>query len=181
MIARLVLAVAVVAGCYRVDLRAPAPAAPVAERAAAYERLRPRAVADPLVLADGTTVRYAEDVLPVVAPDGAAAAHARRAARARRGWRRSIYAAIGVAAAGMVLVVAGAENRGTSDLPERGPTFGPGVALFIAGGAVAGVGTWYFGAREREARRAAFAAYDEGLRARLALCVEGLAIVACPE
>src|SRR5690242_8244292 len=88
------ISIVISSGCGHVGLRAPASSAPDLERIAAYERLRPAAQVNEilykaengqviqlrrsLLLADGTTVRYAEDLLPVVADDSVSAQATRR-------------------------------------------------------------------------------------------------------
>ena len=187
------------AGCGEphVQLEAPGRNAPLAERQRSYERLRPAGTSQrvivtttdgsvsssthtSIILANGQTIHHAEDMLPVVAEDSPAAEAARRHAYHRK--RGSIGYTLGtigllVALGSVAIPIA----QHIDDTPRSGgpDIWWPGV---IGGGIVflAGTGVAYYnGSRSRDAKIAAFATYDESLRARLAICVEGTRVVEC--
>jgi hypothetical protein len=98
-----------------------------------------------MILADGTTVREADDLLQVVGDDSALARAARRSSSARYSWY-GIDNGLGVATVGMVVYL---------------------------------VGQFHYRKVEQDERRAAFATYPEGLGERLAVCVDGMRVIAC--
>ncbi|MBE7451434.1 MAG: hypothetical protein HS111_21810 [Kofleriaceae bacterium] len=201
ILAALVAAALPLAGCFHVNLGAPPPrTAPAAERMTAYERLRPagelhtfRAVAtgthsarlehtQELVLADGSIVRHADDLLPVVADDSVAAAAARRSGSARRNKMAWMIGGAVAAAAGTILVWRGFDQNHEHAFDDTHPGNGKiklGVAIGLGGALVGTLGATHQGWTEARERRAAFIAYDAGLRQQLALCVDGLRLVDC--
>lgn len=190
MIRRAIALLATCGACSGATLRAPPPDATPTARLEAYARLRPvgrsRTVTlsqssgggattgydAPIVLADGTIVRHADDLLPVVADDGPAARAARASATART--RKMLVVAVGLAISG-----AGLAMTLTNLDDETPPAMYAGLGLLVGGAAAAGFGGWHFSRRESEHRIEAFRRYDEGLRERLELCVDGLRVVPC--
>lgn len=201
VLAALVAATLPLAGCFHVNLGAPPPrTAPAAERMTAYERLRPagelhtfRAVATgthsarlehthELVLADGSIVHHADDLLPVVADDSVAAAAARRSGSARRNKVAWMIGGAVAVAAGTFLVWRGFDQNHEHAFDDTDPGDGMiklGVAVGLGGALVGTLGATHQGWTEARERRAAFLAYDAGLRQQLALCVDGLRLVDC--
>lgn len=191
---KLVVGIIVVAttGCMpHVNLSAPPATASSAERLAAYDRLSPRGLtampgrhnSDPdsgyMVLGDGSVISHPDDVLPVIAPDSPPA-------RAGRAYRSSWRSTKGWLIAGAsTLVVAIATTAIGIDMmddpaPERSMKFAlatalPGAALGLT---FFGIGTYYAVDAYRE-RISAFHTYDDALRRRLGLCVDGLRVVDC--
>jgi hypothetical protein len=178
------------AGCFHVSLQKPPPHASFDERLATYERLRPVSqvqdvtvttgtyaavtVSSKLVLADGTAVTHAEDLLPVLdpkTPAGHAAARSRSARHSANNWYTG---GLLVMAAGLVYLLTQSsveEGPGAADVIAMGAmTVGPLVGLF---------GGLYYREVEENERRAAFHTYDASLRSSLALCVDGVRIVDC--
>lgn len=187
------------AGCSEphVQLQAPGRNAPLAERQRSYERLRPAGTSQrvivtttdgsvsssthtSVILSNGQTIHHAEDMLPVVAEDSPTAEAARRHAYHRK--RASIGTTLGtigllVALGSVAIPIA----QHVDDSPRSGgpDIWWPGV---IGGGITFLVGSgvsYYNGSRARDAKIAAFATYDESLRARLAICVEGTRLIDC--
>lgn len=179
-----------------VQLEAPGANAPLAERQKSYERLRPAGTSQrvivtttdtsvssstrtSVILANGQTIHHAEDMLPVVDADSATAEAARRHAYHRK--RESIGYTLGtiglfVALGSVVIPIVehiDEERSGTPDVWWPG-IIGGGV-VFLVGSGVA----YYNGSRSRDAKIAAFATYDESLRARLDICVDGTRLVDC--
>jgi hypothetical protein len=184
----LVLGVVLLAGCFHVAVPpAPSPQAPSSERVAAYQRLRPAAevhdisiianrygasvnVTSSLVLADGTSIRHADDLLPALAATTAASRAAERSADARRqkiGW--IIGGTVTMMASGMFMLAS----------TEPGSVNGLALAGLTAGALATTIGGLYFGHVEQAERLAAFATYDASLRESLRLCVDGLQITDC--
>jgi hypothetical protein len=179
-----------VSACYsypHARLQPPAPGASAVERQWAYEVLRPRdsgaepplphphrrtSATDYLVLRNGQRVYRPGDLRAVVPPDSATARAARRHERAQERSRLWLYVAggLGVAGAGLVTSDVVGDNDGLGEI---------GIGLVGAGLVAALVGGLYYFPRIRREREAAFETYDQDLRRRLALCVDGLAIVAC--
>lgn len=195
---RFVLATAasvILAGCFHVDVNAPPRSAPVAARVAAYQQLRPTGELHTittnqygrrvdhdlqLVTAGGVTVKHADDLLPVLDENSAAARTARQSGVARdRKWTWMIGGSV-VSLIGMGLFSTGMSMNLDDPAGDAGvgrERLGAGIML---GGAIAGAVGWYYYNHVEKSRRAAtFANYDDGLRARLELCVDGLQLVDC--
>lgn len=187
-----VLVVVLVAvGCgQHVELRPLPPALASEQRLGAFQQLREGAKAEEtittcfsnggcashtrpvLVLANGEEIREAEDVEPVVDP-GSTAGIAVQKIHHRKRIKHVIQAATVLAViVGGYTLVKGFE-RHDRDLDTAGAIIGVigglgGLfAIVIANDSIA------------EAQRTVFAHYDEGLAARLQLCVNGLALVPC--
>jgi hypothetical protein len=187
------------AGCGEphVKLEAPGAGAPLAERQRAYERLRPAGTSQrvivtttdtsvststrtSVILANGQTIHHAEDILPVVEADSSTAE-----AAGRHGYhRKRASLAWWVGTAGFLVAIASvaipiAEHINDSPRSDGPDIWWPGVIgggiALVAGSAVA----HYHGSRARDAQIAAFATYDESLRARLQICVEGTRLIDC--
>jgi hypothetical protein len=163
------------------QLTAPPADAPLDDRAAAYDALRPapaielrgleRPSTPELVLNDGTRVVDARDLEPVVASDSATTAHAEHAAELANSatWWTS---------AGGLVVLAGAVGLAawtaeTSTLqkafdPQNLEWFGAGIGV-VGAGAVLGVVGGVQRVEADEESEAAFRSYNRDLRARLAL------------
>ena len=197
---RAVVAVALLqAGCGEphVVLNAPGRGAPLDERQKSYERLRPAGTSQRIIvtttdgsgsssthtsviLSNGQTIHHAEDMLPVVEADSPTAEAARRheyhRKRASIGWTLSTAGFLVAIASFAIPIAQKIDERPSGDGPDIWWTgvIGGGIAL-VAGSAVA----YYHGSRARDASIAAFATYDESLRARLAICVEGTRLIDC--
>lgn len=195
----------VCAGCAHAVLRpSPKRTAPAARRLAAYQALRPAATAteitvtvarphvavtsnERLILADGTTVEHADDLLPVLDPDTPSAKAARRSGTARTRHRYWTAGAIAVGLGGAILSVAGMQPY-ECVLPED-PCYDPNAEAYYYGGlammsvaVLAGAVAWlYYRDIETSNRSAAFATYDESLRDSLGLCLDGLHVIACED
>jgi len=192
----LIIATAV-SGCAtappHLSLAGPAPTAAPEARVAAYERLRPGGSnltltahngqggnADPhfILRGHGQRVHYADDLVPVVAPDSATATtavrsgHNLRKALPRLRWGMGLFVGGGLAAIG----------GGTTALVTENGAYGyiavAGAAAIIAGGVtmLSGFPAARLAGNDRVS---AFATYDGDLRHRLGVCVQGLAVVAC--
>lgn len=130
-----------------------------------------------LILANGTRVELADDLLPLVPPDSDTAKLARASATARHRAIELKAVAYGVAIVGMALLFSSinddanvAENDHTQD--------------YIFGGtAVAAVIPYLIGMHEQHEeialRMQAFSTYTRDLGLRLDVCAHGLEVVAC--
>lgn len=176
------------AGCaerYRVQLRAPDPQAPLEERLAAYESLRPVTRTDlffykrketiqSITLQDGTTIYHTRDLLPVVAAHSPTAAWAREEASYRRSalyWNLPLVGGAALSFLSMLAVV-------------QGDQFGLDRAFFFSTTSLLASAplTLIVRARNRranQAREAAFADYDASLREYLNLCQVEEKLVDC--
>ena len=162
----------VAAGCAHVELTVPPPDASAVERVAAYRAMHAVEHGATLTLANGREVGDPHAILPVVPADSAAA---RAVHRGDRAWRRGmIWGASGLAAGGLAMLARWAADRDGHGELGAGFEIGADVALVVGGGMASW--SWYDEAR---ADRDAFAAYDDGLRAELRVCVDGLQVVAC--
>jgi len=197
-------AISLTAGCSRprAMLTAPASNAPAAERMQAYERLSARgtvSMAGPgirtvlrgtsrfLALGDGSRVYYPEDLLPVVSADSATARASERSGRARRASNAWLTVAILGISVGATLWVAGiasaTNNDGFDDEGRLDDDPVPasayvGAALALASG-LAIFPTVHYRRVARDERLSAFVTYDDSLRGRLALCIDGTRLVDC--
>ena len=172
----LLLVVVLAAGCSaHVAVRAPPPEnASLAERAAAYEALRPASLArstrggEQLVLADGTVVADPRDLAPALTPDARTLVHADNARALddaalwlRAGGTVALTASLATMLYGMALVSGGDD---TGHLWVSGASLA-GSALGLA----TMVPQMALSAEAERERVAAFYAYPGDLRARLAL------------
>jgi hypothetical protein len=184
-----VIAVGLCAGCAaHVQLAAPPAGAPEADRVAAYERLRPvdvtsgpghhRGLVDPhAILGDGTRVELAGDVAPLVEPGSPTAQWAAANDAAHRSEHRWMAIAFGAMAA-----MGGGAAIEIGEIHDEHRMFeAVGATVLVS----AIVFTWaglHHGAAQVDSydtQRETFAHYDDDLRARLAVCVDGLRIVGC--
>jgi hypothetical protein len=183
--------------CSHVSLHAPSREAPDAERIAAYERLQPAAevhtlrvrtsdnvvvdVDSSMILADGTTVHEADDLLQVVDNDSASARAARRSSTARKNKWIAYLTGTSVMAAGFAYSWYGIDKMGDDAGGDLGTPSEIYVGLGVAtvGMVVYLVGQFHYRKVEQDERRAAFVTYPEGLRERLAVCVDGMRVIAC--
>jgi hypothetical protein len=183
-------------GPAHVQLSPPSPGAGLAERAAAYERMRALGTStqtdvivtnnmvmvaqnDFLQLADGHRVYHPSDLEPVVDADSATSRAIREHhdAKARaNAWRKGTFIAM---AAGVAAMVIGAAIwAGDEDSVA-------GQALFFGGGVVTSLSPFgLLGAigpdiEARDARRTAFMTYDRDLRSAMGLCADGGSITDC--
>ncbi len=126
-----------------------------------------------IVFANDVEVHHPEDLLPLLPPDSAAARHI--AARDDAETRQAAWAVPGVLAFGIggVLYL----RTASSDRPDA-TTERIGEVVMVAGLAAAFVGVFY-AFRVREETSSAYATYTQGLAERLAVCVDGLALVPC--
>ncbi|HUQ04959.1 MAG TPA: hypothetical protein VM261_20795 [Kofleriaceae bacterium] len=187
--------VAALSGCFHVALQAPPRDAPVEARVAAYQQLRQTgqlhtittnqygAQVDhevDLVTASGMTVKHADDLIPVLDEHSAAARTARASGSARQKKWLWIVGGTVVSTVGFGMMWSGMNaNFDDPDGMAGQDRANLGIGLGI-GGAVAGAIGWYYYRHVEVSQRAAtFANYDDGLRARLDLCVQGLQLVDC--
>jgi hypothetical protein len=193
----LVLTVALLPACFHTNLAPVSPTMPPDQRGAAYMQLRPvqqehtvtvtssrNGISvvenDELILGNGETITHADDLLPVVAPQSPAAAAATRSRDARHHKYTAWLLGTAAVVVGTVMMIDGLDSHSESDYRASSMNeawAGVGVATI---GALVGYGAaWYFQFEEHRERRAAFATYDDGLRAQLDLCVSGLNVVPC--
>jgi hypothetical protein len=173
-------------------LTAPSASASEADRVAAFRRLLARGdeqtvtvsqsgsvqsrQTDYLILGDGSRVYYAEDLLPVVAPDSATARQAvlaRQRAAAAHPW--AVAMVIAFASTFAVVLASPLVFSDTRDRVQFAIIGGAvGIAatggLLIKGNQVAGDGG---------ERVSAFATYNEDLGKQLDVCVDGTRVVGC--
>ena len=193
-----------VEGCMvRVPLSAPDPNAPPTARMQAYGQLAPAAErtvttvevsngttsvssSRSMILRNGQTVYDPGDLLPVVQPDSSTARAARRADDAHSKAKWSALGAVAALGVGLGLVLA--DGYQSTEYDSQGNTMrdggitpigwiGLGVALI--GGTVGGMAELIYNGQAAQEQAAAFATYDDSLRARLRLCVNGLEIAPC--
>ncbi len=184
------------AGCVpHARLTAPAPGAPATERLGAYERLSSRARQDTITVAtlwrlpvrrttdfialgDGSRVYHVEDLLDVVPPDSPTARAAERSRRARKvshGWMGAVIAGsavgLGLAASGFA-----SDEFDTGDGPPAYTWVG--VGLLVAG-SLSWIPQMYYARVANDEKVSAFVTYNDSLRKRLSLCVDGLRVIDC--
>jgi hypothetical protein len=181
-----------VVGCHsHVQLQAPEPTAPEAERTAAYARLRPLAMhqtdyyrvgsfgqtsyagttTDYLQLAGGERVYYPEDVLPVVPAGSPSATAAQESADTRSTGNTVLGVGCGVMGLGVGVGFYPFFARDSGSSVDFTPVL-VGIGLMLAGGVVALVGNVIRNSASDEAA-SAFLTYDDSLLQRLALCDAG--------
>jgi hypothetical protein len=132
-----------------------------------------------LRLANGTTVHYPEDVLPVVPPNSVTAREVQQALTAKR---RSRYARVFAGASFVGLGAVGwhwfshVEERESSD-PTMGEALGLGAAAL--GAIVSGIFVYYYDGKYADHFGEANHAYNHDLAEQLNVCVSGYALVPC--
>ncbi len=189
----LLLAVVVTgSGCFgHVNLTAPPATAPLPARAKAYRALRPVSLTAELIsdqggtygpfaqqlhLADGQSISYPDDLLPVVAPKSACAGAARAYLHTARVQHTLYLVGVPLFLVGLATATAGALSSfhaaatGTGD-GSLSPAVSLGGVLIGVGIVLSAVGSWILGPITRDQTRRAFEAYDKGLQARLGLRV----------
>jgi hypothetical protein len=124
-----------------------------------------------LILRNGAQIWYAEDLLPVLPAESAAASAAREVASARRSMKRT-------GRIGMLMFVGGFVASMVGFANENDPLMYSGLAVTL-GGLGAGAYTFVYERRISRKTREAFDHYDEGLAANFAVCVNGMAVVPC--
>lgn len=175
-------ALAVLAGCAsHVTLWAPPTSAPLEARAAAYRTLRSTSAVqtttsvsgggtsfeNQMLLADGTTVSYPEDILPVVPEDSESADYVRRSLRKRStghacGWVSAVSA---VAFGAIVLGVASSSGSAMNGLEKAGLA---GSGLSAAG---FGIANYFYLSSSSDDAMEAYRHYNDGLERKLSVCV----------
>lgn len=183
---------------------APDRAAPIAHRYGFYQAHRPAALQtttrymvnqfgmvtgtstslDAMVLANGTSVQYPEDLHPLVDPESPTAQSAERA-------RRSRGLATGLIAGGVTGMILGAalmipafsssygSDYSSSDRGVNSGMLWTSVGLMLAGTVTYFVGLFGPNATASQERANAFAGLDASLRARVGLCGYGEQIIDC--
>jgi hypothetical protein len=130
-----------------------------------------------LFLANGTEVHHAEDLLPLVSSDSAAARSVHAATRSRQNQRNFTLLAV----AGMfVLAVVGASVL--SDEDGGGALSGPtklGLAIGGAAALVGSFGAYHYHYQAADEQGEANGQYNDGLARRLQVCVSGIYVVPC--
>jgi hypothetical protein len=189
---RAALLVALTACGAHVQLPAPSPGITPADRVAMFKALERanqeveqvsvnngpwQLKSSTLILANGTRVEHADDLLPVVPPDSDTAKLARASATARHRSIELKAVAYGAAVVGMAVLVSSfnddvdvAEDHSTQDY------------IFI-GTAIAAAVPYLIGLHEQHEeialRMQAFSTYTRDLGVRLDVCAHGLEVVAC--
>lgn len=194
--------VSLASGCFNpgtsVQLHPPPPrTAPLPEREAAYESLRPRAEADTVVLRngqqiaqqpkfimlrDGTRVYRAEDLGAVVPPQSPTAQAGQRSKRAGdriHTWQIAGYVILGAGVATSLISAATFPKPGDDGFNKHLGLASAGIVVGGLGLAVTVFGMLAHAGEFADERATAFALYDEDLRKGLDLCVAGTSIVAC--
>jgi hypothetical protein len=187
------------AGCLvNVPLQAPPPNASPDERMQAYANLAPAATTTSVVVTNNAVTVHSElilhggqiiadpaDLLPVVDPQSVTAVAAQRSADARstaRVW--GIAALVGVVAGAIVLAADGIQTPGVDAMGNAtGGITTTGVVAIVGmsvAAVVGGIGAAYYNHIAHEQKQAAFATYDDALRAHLRICANGLQVVPCP-
>ena len=162
-----------------VTLVVPAESAPFAERSEAYRKLRPvkrgtttinGVLADSqVVLADGTHVRNAADLVPAVRSDSATARSVHAAESARKTGAIITWTSVGVGLVGGILTAVAFGKMGSDGSIDTG-TLGAGVGCGVAGSIGVMVGAYGFSPASDE--QAAFDNYEKDLQTRLGIEVE---------
>lgn len=162
-----------------VTLVVPAESAPFAERSEAYRKLRPvkrgtttvnGVLADSqVVLADGTYVRNAADLVPAVRSDSATARAVHDAESARTTGAVITWTSAGVGLVGGILTAVAFGNIGADGSIDTG-TLGAGVGCVLAGSIGAMIGVYGFSPAGYE--QDAFDSYEKDLQTRLGIEVE---------
>jgi len=164
-------------GCHdHVFLQVPASQAPLAERAQAYQDLRPLSYqisnnsrqVDYLEIGNGSRVYYAEDLLVAVPPDSETARAIERSVELRNTAPWFGFSALACMIVGGTLIGVSAIGRESPDttLMISGATVGllGGLGFGIASGTVYG--------RSVDQARIAFDSYDGALQRKLRVCVD---------
>lgn len=179
-------------GCgrnYHVDIPAPPPNLSPQQRVAAYQALRQGGSGvelttscqrgtcstrheEILILRDGTEIREADDLLPILSPTSVAGRNARKVADSRH--RITIWKRIGWSGfvGGIALIVVGAKLDSPT-VAQVGLGTALGIPLVSIGGT--SINEWRISRDTAEV----FGHYDQGLAERFGVCVSGLAMVAC--
>jgi hypothetical protein len=129
---------------------------------------------DLLLMGDGTEIRYAEDLLPLLPSDSPAASAARDVDTARRKSKR-------LARIGMLMFGGCFIGSMVAFSEENDPLMALGLA-----GALGGFGLWiassfiYDGEINRKTKLV-YEGYDQGLATKLDVCVNGLTVVPCEQ
>lgn len=180
------MAVALLAACGppHVQLNPPKPNMTADERVAMFEALAGKSekttwtttcnggcsttVEKSLFLANGTEVHYPEDLLPVLPADGEAVEHIRANQDARS--KAQIWT-IGAVISGVTgfLIFASSNTSDSHAVPF----------LLFGGAAVGAFGAWHYSSVATDEASLTFHAYSKALADRLAVCTNGLAVVAC--
>jgi len=120
-----------------------------------------------MLLGDGTTVSYAEDILPVVPENSESAEYARRSLNERStahtcGWISALSA---IAFGAIVVGVASSSGSGTNGLEKAG--------LAVSGLSAAGFGiaNYVFHSNSSAEAMEAYRHYNEDLQRKLSICV----------
>ena len=125
-----------------------------------------------LLLRNGSEIRYAEDLLPVLSPKTPAYRAAVTAQHARRRVRQFQLFALGGFLGGIGLVVLAVKAE---SLP-----IGYTGAVIMIGAPIAGVTGWIVNiVRGSVATNVVFETYDQSLAETLQICSQGLAVVPC--
>lgn len=162
--------------------------APYAARANAYNQLRPvhlqytttvqysrygavqstSTTATRLLLANGTSVYFPEDLLPAVGPNTVTAVEAREAERSGTIGNTLLWSGVLGSLVGAGVATASFLANGGPG-PVNWPLFGVGSTLLLAGPITVTIGAVYRGNSALH-RETAFQTYDQSLRINLGLC-----------
>jgi len=171
----------VMSGCAsHVSLSVPATSAPLATRAEAYRALHSTLAVqtttsvsgstsfdNEMLLGDGRTVSYAEDILPVVPEQSKSADYAQRSLNKRStghtcAWISAVSA---IAFSAIVLGVVSSAESGTNGLEKTG--------LAVSGLSAAGFGiaNYFFLSSSSDDAMEAYRYYNDDLQRKLSICV----------
>lgn len=172
--------------------------APMAERTRAYNAYRPLSIqyattvsygrggtatattqANGLLLANGTTVFYAEDLVPMAGERSALAGLAAESANANRVADITLWSGLGASAVATALTtfaIVSAFNTSASSIDW--PMIGTGFGIMLGGSVSMIVSSGFRGAANRQ-REAAYVLYDPSLRLNLGFCGPGAQVGDC--
>ena len=172
---------AILSGCAsHVSLSVPPPNAPLAARAETYRLLHSTSATQTVTsmrgstsfdnemqLANGTTVAYVEDILPVVPPDSASAEYVRSSLSKRsKGHTCSWLGVASTVAFGAILFgLANSSGSGNRTLTNTG--------LAVTGLSAVGFGiaNYFFQSSSSNDAMEAYRHYNDGLQQKLSICV----------
>lgn len=135
-----------------------------------------------VLLGNGTLVRRADDLRPLVDPDSATVQHAERSERARDVMTGLLVGGLAATVAGLGMLfpalTAAADSSGGRDSGSDALLW-TSIGLSLAGSVLSLVAAYGPGATAAQERLAAFQALDDSLRRRLNLCERPPMIVDC--
>ena len=164
-------------GCHdHVSLQVPTSTAPFAERAQAYQDLRPRhyqtsnnsRTMDFLDLANGTRIYHPDDLLVAVPSDSEAARAIERSEALRKTASWFGLATLGCIIAAGTMIAASTVGH---ERPDSGLLIS-GTAVGLVGGLTFGITSSIFSGRSVDQASVAYDNYDRALQRKLSVCVD---------